>query len=341
MAPIEEASTLPSSWYVDPSHHARELELVFSRTWQQVGRTAQLAGPGDYLTAEVAGEPLVAVRGRDGVLRAFFNVCRHRAGVVARGEGCAERFRCTYHGWTYGLDGRLLGAPEMDGVSGFAPEDTALPPVRCEAWGPYVFANLDGNASPLLDCMGPLPRLAGPHRLDELEFGVRETYTIACNWKVYVDNYLEGYHIPAAHPGLHRQIDYRGYAVTPDGPVITQGTSGRADDGARYLYLWLFPNFMINVNPDYAQTNLIVPTGPGSTLCVFDYFFPPGAGEEEAERRRRASIEWSDEIQREDIWLCESVQRNLRSRSYRAGRYSARRENGVYHFHELLRAALA
>jgi choline monooxygenase len=344
-APVEEAWTLPARWYVDPEHHRREGVEVLGRTWQFVCRTDEVAVEGAYVTSDIAGEPLLIVRGRDLALRGFHNVCRHRAGAVVRGAGCAKALSCTYHGWTYGLDGRLLAAPEMDGVRDFAQEDFGLVPVRCERWGAYVFACLDAAAPPLLEALGPLPRLAAPRRLERFAFGLREVYPIACNWKAYVDNYLEGYHVPRAHPGLNKVIDYRRYAVVPEGPVVTQSAPDRrpaVDAKAReddYLYLWLFPNFMLNVSPDYAQTNLVVPTGPETCNVVFDYWFPEDAPAE-ARARREESIRWSDGIQREDIVLCEEVQRNLRSRAYTAGRYSARREKGVHHFHEALRRML-
>jgi choline monooxygenase len=346
-APVEEAWTLPAPWYVDPEHHRRELADVLGRSWQFVCRADEVAEEGAYASASVAGEPLLFVRGRDGALRGFHNVCRHRAGAVVRGVGCARALSCTYHGWTYGLDGKLLAAPEMEGVRNFAFEDFGLLPVRCEAWGAYVFACLDTAAPPLAEALGPMPRLAAPSLLERFSFGLRETYPIRCNWKVYVDNYLEGYHVPRAHPGLNKVIDYRRYAVVPEGPVVTQSapdrrppskavTKAREDD---FLYLWLFPNFMLNVSPDYAQTNLVVPTGPQSCDVVFDYWFPAGASQE-SKARREESIRWSDGIQREDIQLCEEVQQNLRSRAYHAGRYSARRENGVHHFHEMMRRML-
>ena len=341
--PIEEATTIPASWYFDAEHHREEVGRVFARTWQQVARAEQLRNTGDHVVSEVAGEPMVAVRGRDGKLRAFHNVCRHRAGVVVRGHGCSKAWSCTYHGWTYGLDGALLAAPEMEGVRNFDKREFGLVPVSCDSWGPYVFVNLDHRAPPLLEALGSLPRLAGKHGLHRMPFGCREVYTVACNWKVYIDNYLEGYHIPKAHPGLHKVIDYRRYTVTHEGNAVTQGAPDRARgsraDSEGYLYLWLFPNFMVNLSPDYAQTNLIVPMGPETTSCIFDYYFEEKAGKAEA-RRRKKSIAWSDEIQREDIWLCEAVQKNLHSRSYSTGRYSAKREGGVHHFHEMLRRML-
>ena len=226
----------------------------------------------------------------------------------------------------------------MDGAEDFAKERFGLVPIACDAWGPLVFVNLDPEATPLLEALGSLPERARGTAFPEMGFRLRVPYTIACNWKVYVDNYLEGYHIPRAHPGLNRAMDCAGYTVETDGGVVVQGASGReAGDPSRYLYLWLWPNFMINVSPAYGQTNVIVPLGPESTLCIFDYFFPPGAGDAAVAE----AVAWSDEIQREDIRLCETVQRNLRSRSYVAGRYSPKRENGLYHFHEMVRRAMA
>jgi choline monooxygenase len=347
--PLERASTIPADWYFDPGHHRRELDRIFARTWQQVALVSQVARPGDYVTLELAGEPLVIVRGRDGAIRAFYNVCRHRAGTVAKDAGCVKAFSCSYHGWSYGLDGALLAAPEMDGVRDFAKGRFGLVPVACETWGPLVFVNLDPQAPPLLEILGTMPSMVAATAFGAMEFSVRVPYTIACNWKVYVDNFLEGYHIPKAHPGLNRILDYKRYEVHADGALITQGGPARVKPGAKragragttqYLYLWLWPNFMINVSPGVAQTNLILPIGPETTLCLFDYFFPAGSGRAHA-ARRKAAIARADAIQREDIDLCESVQKNLHSRSYTTGRYSAKRENGVYHFHELLRTMTA
>jgi choline monooxygenase len=334
-APVERAWTLPSAWYAGEEHLARERDRIFARTWQFAAREEQLGRPGDYVTTSIAGEPVVVVRGDDGKLRAFFNVCRHRAGTVAPGEsGCVKSFRCMYHGWTYRLDGGLRTAPEMDGVERFDAEDFGLRPVRCETWSGLVFVNLDPKAKPLAKALGRAPALAAKTAFASMRFGRRDVYPIACNWKVYVDNYLEGYHIPAAHPGLNQVLDYRRYEVETDGPIVIQRSPGRGEGRAdeRYLYVWAWPNFMLNVSPGYAQTNLILPDGPERTLCVFDYFF---AGEEDAD-----AVAFSDGIQAEDIAICESVQRNLRSRAYEAGRYSAKRENGLHHFHELVRRAL-
>ena len=337
-SPVARAWTLPSAWYRDPGHHRRELDRILGRSWQLAAREDQLSRAGEYATAEIAGEPIVVVRGEDGALRAFHNVCRHRAGTVAPGDsGCVKAFRCTYHGWTYRLDGRFRTAPEMEGVERFDPDAFGLVPVRCASWSGLVFVNLHAKAAPLARSLGRMPELAARTGFASMRFGRRDVYPIACNWKVYVDNYLEGYHIPAAHPGLNKILDYRRYEVQTDGPIVIQHSPGRGESRSdeRYLYVWVWPNFMLNVSPGYAQTNLIVPDGPERTLCVFDYFFAPGA-----EESAKESVGFSDGIQREDIAICESVQRNLRSRAYEAGRYSARRENGLHHFHELVRKVL-
>jgi len=358
-APLETAWTLPSTWYLDAAHHASEMERVFRRSWQAVGRTTQVARAGDYFAADVAGESILVVRGRDGGLRAFHNVCRHRAGAVVRGEGCAPALRCTYHGWTYDLDGSLRAAPEMDGTRDFDRGDFGLVTLRCEAWEQYVFVHLDPAAAPLASTLGPLPDRARDWPLERLTFRLRQTYEISCNWKVYVDNYLEGYHIPRAHPGLHAVLDYKRYAVHPEGATVVQvapyrngarttrapagssqaeaGSSGA--DTRTPLYLWLYPNFMLNLSAEYVQSNVIVPLGPERTLTVFDYYFDDSRGPVSEEDVRR-SVAWSDEIQQQDIALCEAVQRNQHSRSYLAGRYCARRENGLHHFHELLRRVM-
>src|SRR6516162_9388797 len=155
---IARAWTLPSTLYTDSTVFAAERERIFARTWQVVGHASQVTNPGDYFTTEILGEPLVFVRGNEGQLRGFYNVCRHRAGPPAEGCGSRKLFRCGYHGWTYGLDGSLISATEIDGVQGFRTEDFALMPVRTEEWFNFVFVNLDPNARPLRESLGQLPQ---------------------------------------------------------------------------------------------------------------------------------------------------------------------------------------
>ena len=349
---LARAGTLPSSWYVEPAALERERERVFARTWQLAGLAEELEKAGDFLAAEVAGEPVVVARGDDGALRAFSNVCRHRAGPVASGTGNRPSLRCGYHGWTYGLDGRLLAAPEFEGVVGFDRAAVRLPELRAERYGPFVFVSLDPGTAALDRVLGEMAAETAGLGLERLRFYRRRDYEVACNWKVYVDNYLEGYHIPIVHPGLFREIDYAAYRVDTrahhsrhHAPVRSRSPESlyrrHLDDGRapEALYYWLFPNLMLNVYPDNVQVNVVVPLGPERTLVRFEWLVPDPRRPDLAGEAER-SFAFSDEVQREDAAICEAVQRGLRSRFYDRGRLSVRREGGVHHFHGLLAAAL-
>src|SRR5437763_704386 len=210
---LERASTIASECYLEAEFLRLENDKVFGHTWQLVGRAEQVAWPGDYFTAQIADEAIIVVRGADEKLRAFSNVCRHRAGPVTSGHGNRQVFQCGYHGWTYALDGRLLGTPDFDGVECFSKETSCLPEFAVAVWGALVFVNLDTNGPPLADTLEDLPaRLAG-RDLTTMKFAARKEWLVDCNWKVYVDNYLEGYHIPILHPSLYRELDYHHYRV--------------------------------------------------------------------------------------------------------------------------------
>jgi choline monooxygenase len=342
---LARASTIPARWYLDPELLDLERERVFGRTWQPVGFAASVAEPSTYIACEIAGEPALVARAKDGVLRAFSNVCRHRASIVAQGSGKAAALRCPYHGWTYGLDGRLLACPEFEGVLDWDKSAVCLPQFRVEIWGPYVFINQDASAPGLNEILGNIPQEVANIgcAVEKLEFSQRRDYVIACNWKVYVDNYLEGYHLPAAHPGLFRELDYAHYRVDTHRYYSSQYAPIRprraGQENRRYtydadapgaLYYWIFPNFMLNVYPDNLSSNIIVPLGPDKTLTIFEWFAYPGS------TVQSETIAFSDEIQLEDIRICEAVQKGLHSRTYNTGRFSVKRENGVHHFHLLL-----
>ncbi|MDP9272823.1 MAG: aromatic ring-hydroxylating dioxygenase subunit alpha, partial [Chloroflexota bacterium] len=200
--PLARASTIPSRYYTDPDIYAREVERVFDRTWQLVARSDELARPGDFVPVMVVDEPIVITHGVDGQLRAFYNVCRHRAGQVALTRGNRKSLQCHYHGWTYGLDGTLRACPEMEETEEFNKEDFGLQAVQVDRWGPFVFVCLDEGAPSLSEMLGDIPTevAAGGYDVDRMRLVERREYVIACNWKVYVDNYLEGYHLPIAHP---------------------------------------------------------------------------------------------------------------------------------------------
>jgi choline monooxygenase len=351
-ADIRRASSIPARLYTDPVYLELERERVFAHTWQLVGRTEQVAETGMFFTATVGNDSIVVLR--DGrALRGFHNVCLHRAGPVAHGCGKRQTMQCKYHGWTYSLDGELLHAPEMEGVERFTPADMRLRPVAVARWGPLVFANLDGKAPPLDEMLGPIPRRVEHFGCESMRYVMRKEYELACNWKVYVDNYLEGYHIPVVHPSLHKEIDYDAYRVEPHryssiqhAPLrpVTAGGSSAAE--RRYdpsqaevpeaVYGWLFPNVMLNVYMGQMQTNVVLPLDNDHTRVVFEWFAAAPPDDAATDPGWSRLVAFSDEIQAEDVEICETVQRNLRSRVYDRGRYSAKRENGVHHFHSLL-----
>ena len=349
---IARAFTLPAPLYSSEETYAEEKTKIFSSTWQVVGHVRQALNPGDYFTFDLIGEPLLIVRADDGVLRGFYNVCRHRAGNPATGCGNRKVFRCGYHGWTYGLDGSLLATPEFQGVEDFAPKDFGLASVRLEEWSNLIFVNLDREARPLRESLGELPAQAEKFAFRSMKFSERRTYDMHCNWKTYIDNYLEGYHVPSVHPSLNREIDYNAYTVEPYAKYIRQWTPIRgAQQGdappRRYPqsgndltadYFWIFPNWMLNCYPDNVSLNIVLPLGPERTLAIFEWYLPEENLESEAAQKARA---FSDEIQVEDVAICEIVQKNLHSRSYQRGRYSLKQEKGLYAFHQMYRERMA
>lgn len=357
---IECAHTLASRFYVDPKILEIEKEKIFRRSWQLVGSLDQpcaevnglkktISDPETYFTTDVAGEPLLIVRDQQGTLRAFSNVCRHRAGPIALGSGCKNVMRCQYHGWTYTLDGKLIGTPDVEGIEFFDRSTMGMFPVSLQTWEKFMFVNFDPRAESLSSVLGQIPQQAQGFQFAGLQFAERRDYLINCNWKVYVDNYLEGYHIPIAHPGLMREIDYAQYRTDTFRFYSQQFAPIRAmkaeDAGERFytpgtglqqaLYFWVFPNLMLNIYPDNISTNVIVPLSADKTLTIFEWFFRD-VDQPTTRARIEKAIVFSDQVQQEDIRLCENVQRGLHSSTYDRGRYSVKRENGVHHFHMLL-----
>jgi choline monooxygenase len=344
---LEKAWTIPAPWYFDTRMAQLERESVFAGNWQVVGRLDQVKEPGQFFTVDVNGEPLLIARGEDGKLRAFYNVCRHHAAaVVPETAGCAKQFRCPYHGWTYGNDGALKGMVEFEGVCNFDRQDNGLVPIRADAWENFVFVNLDGKAAPLAEFLGKVPSLVAPLKIAvTLHYFDRRIYTLKCNWKVYVDNYLDGgYHVPHAHKGLSSVVEYTKYTIEnfersclQSSPLDTSGaieSSIGATRQGQAFYLWLYPNFMINAYSGVMDTNLVLPLGVDKCAVIFDYYFADISSA--AAQHHRESIAVSEKVQDEDMAICDSVQRGLASRAYVAGRLSVRREAGEHLFHRLL-----
>ena len=349
-APLAEASTIPAPWYVDSRVAGLEANTVFSKTWQMVGRVDQLESPGQFVTASLVGEPILVVRGNDGLLRAFYNVCRHHAAaVVTEACGKASILHCPYHGWNYGLDGSLKGMPEFDGVKNFDREQNGLVPIKVESWEKFVFVNLDPEAGPLRDFLGGLVKRISPLTVSQFHHFDTRVYDIHCNWKVFVDNYLDGgYHVPHLHKGLNSVLDYKQYTIENEdryclqsSPMVASGedaSTGATRKGDRAWYFWQYPNLMINCYEGYMDTNLVLPIDVDHCRVIFDFYF---ADVSEAQREyNQQSVAVGARVQDEDLGICEAVQRGLKSRAYGAGRLSARREAGEHLFHRLLAADL-
>ncbi|MBV9622786.1 MAG: aromatic ring-hydroxylating dioxygenase subunit alpha [Acidobacteria bacterium] len=347
--PLAEAWTIPGTWYSDERIAELERKTVFSRNWQVVGRREMVAEPGQYITAEVGGEPVLVVCGQDGVVRGFFNVCRHHAAAVAT-EACgrAARLQCPYHGWTYGLDGSLKGVPDFDGVKDFERRENGLVPLAAAVWEKFVFVHLDPNPPSLDEYLGNMVDEFKPLKLAELHFAGRREWTIDCNWKVFVDNYLDGgYHVPYLHKSLNSVLSYANYTITCGGRYCLQSSPIEGNGEAltasvrkgQALYYWLYPNFMLNWYEGYLDTNLVLPLDIGKTRVIFEFYFNDVS--QTAEPNNQKSMDISGRIQEEDQAICAAVQRGVKSRAYGSGRLSVRREAGENLFHKLLHADLS
>jgi len=338
--PIERASTPPASWYTEPAFYELERRNVFHATWQPVARLDQLTRSGDFVSGEFAGEPFVVLRDGD-VLRAFHNVCRHHASCIVDGSGNTDRLRCPYHGWTYDLDGRLRSAPRLGGIADFDRERFGLAPLEAAAWGPLVFVRCRTGGPALDEWLAPLD---GRIETESLRFVTRVEYELRCNWKVFVDNYLDGgYHVSTLHTGLAAQLDLDSYRTEIEGAVSIQSCTSATDGGndgvdfhervaGEANYAFVYPNFMINRYGPIMDTNWVVPLGHDRIRTVFDYYFVKDRADPESDFVKR-SLEASDRVQQEDVEVCESVQRGLSSSAYDVGRYAPSLEQAAHDFH--------
>ncbi|HEX6789691.1 MAG TPA: SRPBCC family protein, partial [Candidatus Krumholzibacteria bacterium] len=280
-SPLESAWLPPSSWYNDARFYELERDTVFRNNWLIAARADQVRSRGDYVAGVITGEPHVIVRGEQGGLNAFFNVCRHHAAQVMSGAGCTESLVCPYHGWTYGLDGRLLRAPELGAVKDFDRAAFGLTPMSVEAWCNLLFISMGASPSPLSPQLTELESRLRDMAVDSLQFVARRKYRLACNWKVYVDNYLDGgYHVGYLHRGLAAQLDMDSYKVevfdkysiqsgAGAGEVGEKGSDFSERIGDRVLYAWIYPNLMINRYGPMMDTNWVIPVGHDETEVIF------------------------------------------------------------------------
>jgi len=321
--------------YLDPDRYEAERRAVFAREWTALGDPALLDRDGAYLAVWVAGFPLVVVND-GGILRGFSNICRHRAGpLVGEGSGSLRSFVCRYHGWAYGLDGTLLSARDFG--TEVAVADCSLVPVSVATWRGVLFVNPDPAAPALGSWLGALAEHTAPFAMETYAVSHRSSHEIDCNWKVYAENYQEGYHIPLVHPGLNRQIDASQYRVAVDGSVAIHSAptrDGSVTDGA---WLWRFPGLALNLYPSGMCLESYWPTGPATTRIGYTFSFAPDTPVSEQE----AAVDSSLAILEEDRAICEAVQRNLASGAARPGILSPRHEVGVALVRDLVTGALA
>lgn len=317
--------------YRDPVRHAIERKEIFGRSWLFMAHASELRAEGDAVAATIAGYPLVVVRSGDS-LKAFHNVCRHRAGPLVDGDraNCAGGLVCKYHGWAYTLDGRLRNARDFGAASGFDPREFGLFPLKVETWRHFVFVNADLQATPLADAMAPLDRRLGQRDFSGLVHAERRTHDIACNWKIYVENYLEGYHIPNVHPMLDAQVDATQYRVSVDGAICFHDAPPKEKGSSVYDGVWAFalPHLGFNsYGDDGLMMERMVPMGLSSTRLIYDYYLPPAIAANAQAVQRILST--SAIVTAEDKSICEKVQVNIDAGIYDQGVLSPKHEAGV------------
>ncbi len=319
--------TLPSSLYRDPQAYERDRTHVFAAGWQFLGHESEIAKAGDVLASDVAGWPVLVVRTPEGELKGFHNVCRHRAGpLVADGAShCGKELTCKYHGWRYALDGRLRSAVDFGASEGFDPRAFGLYPVCVDLWRGFIFVNVDGEAGPLAELTAPLDGLFDAHGVTTASATLRRSHDLDCNWKTYVENYLEGYHVQAVHPKLASEVKPETYKVRMVGAAAVHEveTLSGVNDG---LWVWLWPNLAFNVYRYGLMVEHMRPIGHNKTRLDYLYFYEPGASDMES------VLETSDGLTLEDKVICEAVQRNLDAGVYEVGVLSPRHEDAIAWF---------
>jgi phenylpropionate dioxygenase-like ring-hydroxylating dioxygenase large terminal subunit len=344
-------TTIPWAWYVDDEVLRREQERIFAREWQYVGHSGQAARPGDFFACRLGSIPAVVVRGEDGEVRAFLNVCRHRGSTIIEGPGHRRTLQCPYHAWTYGLDGLLRSAPRADREPAFDSAELSLVPLAVGSWGPFVFVNPDAGAPPLPEVLADLPERVASAGVDveSLEFHHRVEYTVPANRKLVCENFLECYHCPVAHPGFSALVDtsVEAYRVETAAGFSSQYTPLRPDgrgydasgDVQRGQFHLIWPNSGINIFPGRPNLSIgpMQPAGTPATHRFLDYFFAPGADEAWIGEL----LEFDDQVGREDVELVRRVQDGVSTGLVGHGRLLTSSEALVIDFQARVAQALA
>jgi choline monooxygenase len=350
--------SLNADAYTDPRWYQVDQQEIIAKTWQWVCHSEKLRQPGSFVTIDIADKPIAIVRDREGVLRAFYNVCKHRAHKLLSGEGVASKIMCPYHAWTYRLSGELLRAPHTEHLIDFDPKSIILSPVQVEEFCGFIYVNLDTTSPSLSKLSGNLEneiRQWAPD-IDTLTFGHRLTYDIKSNWKNVVDNFLECYHCPISHKDFCTLVDMDTYKVTTHGIYSSHmaeagNQANRAYDTSNakvrtHAVWWLWPTTCLMRYPGRSSMIVlnIVPAGPDRTFETYDFFLETP----EPDETEKAAIEYLDKVlQVEDINLVESVQKGMNTPAFQQGRIvndpngSGKSEHALHHFHGLVLDAYA
>jgi len=346
------AETPPGRIYYDEDIFRKEQERIFERHWLNVGHVTQIPNPGDFFVREIGRESVLFLRGADGRVRGFYNVCRHRGTrLVAEEKG--EKLRsivCPYHAWSYSTEGALVGAPHMDGVEAFDKEDFGLLPIPTEVWAGFLWANLDPKARPLKESLRPLMERTKRWDLEGLRLGARRIYEVDANWKILAENYSECYHCAPVHPGLNRITPYltgdndawmaRGKeprsevsggfmvldkdytSMTVTGYTNRPPLKGMTEEDRRRIYYWVvFPNLFFSVHPDYLMIHRDWPQSPTHSRIECEWYFDADAMARPDFDPSDAVDMW-DEINRQDWDICERTQLGVQSKAWKSGRFS-------------------
>lgn len=341
---IENSYTIPSEWYYTDEIFNLEKKTIFNKSWHLIGSKSKIPNPGDTIIYEVLNNPIIIVRQEDYSVRAFYNVCQHRGGPIVR-ENCSVKFlQCKYHGWIYEIDGSLKKVRDFSEVKNFDKGDYALKSIDVKIWMDMIFINFCKNALFNL----PFENIKGhiyPLNISSYKYHSRVSYNIKSNWKTYVDNYLEGYHIPFVHPKLNKLIDYKSYQTELFDNYSLQWSPLKSELSPykktkalsdKAFYFTIFPNLLLNIAPGRLQTNIVEPQSPKSCTVHFDYYF-----EDLNDKSIVDDFNFSEEVQQEDIQICQEVQKGLESNGFDKGRISKKSEKGLHHFQSILRKCFA
>ena len=330
---------LAPGYYVDPEIYRGEREAIFARHWHMVGPVAEVAEPGQYVAVEIANWKLFVLRGQDGVLRAFHNVCRHRgARLLEEGAGRCQTLRCPYHLWVYDHEGRLRGAPWFGDDPGFRLDDWPLQPVSVDTWRGLLFIAI-APATSLIEQLGDLPEEVAEFPIESFAAVAGEHFVMSANWKTYTDNFVEGYHVPGIHPAFSKVIQFDKFETVARRGLVRMTAPQRSGSIYGGKWLWMWPSWTLSVFPGGMNTSRINPTAAGQTELVYHFYF---ADTSEASAAARAqTIATNCSIVREDFGICEHTQRNYASGAYIPGPLSPRHEQSVAYFQRKVLEALS